>query len=93
VQSPRLSVFAAKGDRIHVTCVQPRCPYGGRTHMAADLLARHGDITLEQLKARAACGEWIKRRDEGIAEPRHRVFVEVSSAPDGWGGFSGRDGR
>jgi hypothetical protein len=63
--------------------------------MAAELLSRHGDVTLEQLKARAACGEWRRRRDEdGVKEPRHRVMVEVSSPPIlGAGGFSDRDRR
>lgn len=77
--SPRLSAFATTGDRIHLTCMHPGCPYGGRAHMAADLLARYGDITMAELKTRAACGEWRRRRDEGSREPRHRVVLEVSN--------------
>jgi hypothetical protein len=92
--SARLSELARDGYRVHLACTQPRCPYGGRTVMAADLLTQHGDITIEQLKARAACGEWRRRRDEGVSERRHRVMVEVSSpGQPGAGGFTDRDRR
>jgi hypothetical protein len=74
--------------------MKPGCPYGSRTFEASDLLAKHGDITLEDLEARAACGEWIKRRAKDPTEPHHRIMVEVSPpAIEGMGGFTDRDRR
>lgn len=70
--SPPLSAFDGRGDRVHLTCMAPGCRYGGRTFAAADLAEKYGaHVTLDDLRRRARCGEGHKGR----------IVVEVSSAP------------
>jgi hypothetical protein len=82
--SPRLSVFASHGDRIRLCCYTPGCPYGCRTLEVAPLIEAHGDITLEDLKRRARCGQGHGGR----------ITAEIiSPAIEGEGGFTDRSRR
>jgi len=81
--SPRLSVFAAAGDRLRLCCMTPGCPYGCRTVEAHPLIERYGDIALEELKRRARCGRGH----------RGRITVEIVPPSDGLGGFTDRGRR